>query len=457
MKAINGTKLVLLGAVSTMVSFGVMTLYPETCEAARVLTLAEALELAAQHSPIIHASRQAVEAAEAQRTIARSAFFPKVEASETWTSTNNPTLVFGTLLNQGRFTQADFNTVKLNSPSALENWRSAISVTQPVYNGGRAGIGVSMAEIGRSLSAQELDHARQRVFFMVSRAYYDLLLAKSTMAVARETIQIAEANVRSIASRFKGGTVVKSDLLQAQVRLAAHREEGIRAEQAVRIAGITLRHAIGLDEPVDAKGPFTVGAAKVPEVRTLVARALESRPDYRKQATDVRKAEEAVRLARSTYLPTFNLQASYELNNTAPFSENGSNNYVALGVVSLNLFNGLGDVARVRKAKAEQQKARMLLAAKRREVEVEVVEAYYGLAAARERLAVTDSAVAQGEENLRIMRNRYKGGISPVIDLLTAELVLNQAKQNRIHALYDEHVGRARLWFVTGQLDRAPQ
>ena len=139
----------------------------------------------------------------------------------------------------------------------------------------------------------------------------------------------------------------------------------------------------------------------------------------------MRKAEEAVRLARSTYLPTFNLQASYELNNTAPFSENGSNNYVALGVVSLNLFNGLGDVARVRKAKAEQQKARMLLAAKRREVEVEVVEAYYGLAAARERLAVTDSAVAQGEENLRIMRNRYNGGISPVIDLLTAELVLN--------------------------------
>lgn len=457
MKAINGTKRVLLGALGTMVALGEMALYTGTGQAARVLTLAEALELAAQHSPVVNASRQDVEAAEAQQTIARSAYFPKVDASETWTRTNNPTLVFGTLLNQGRFTQADFNTVKLNSPSALENWRSAISVTQPVYNGGREGIGVRLAEIRKSLSAEGLETTQQGVFFAVTRAYYDLLFAKATVAVARETVQIAEADVRSIASRFKGGAAVKSDLLQAEVRLAAYREEVIRADQAVRIAGIALRHAIGLDEPVDAEGHLSVGAERIPELGTMVARALESRPDYRKQAADVREAGMAVQLARSTYLPKFNLQASYELNNTAPFSENGANNYVALGVVSLNLFNGLSDAATVRKARAEREKARKLLAAKRREVEVEVVEAYYGMAAARERLAVTKTAVAQGKENLRIIRNRYNGGISPVIDLLTAELVLNQAKQNRIHALYDERVGWARLRFVTGRLHKAPQ
>jgi outer membrane protein TolC len=109
------------------------------------------------------------------------------------------------------------------------------------------------------------------------------------------------------------------------------------------------------------------------------------------------------------------------------------------------------DAAQVRKARAQEEKARELLAAKRREIEVEVVEAYYAVAAARERLAVSESAVAQAEENLRIIRNRYESGIAPVLDLFTAEMVLNQAKHNRMRALYDERIGQARWELVTGQ------
>lgn len=421
---------------------------------AREVTLAQALELAGQHSPVLKASRQDVNAAEAQRSIATGAYLPKVEAIEAWTNTNNPTLVFGTLLNQGRFTQADFNTTTLNRPNAIENFRTAVVAVQPVYNGGREGIGVKMAEIGQAASAEGLESQRQRVLYTVTRAYFDLMLAKSVQTVARETVQIAESNLKAIQSRYKGGAVVKSDLLQAEVRLASHREEAIRADQTVRVAAIALRHAIGLEEEVDVAEGLSAGEAETRALDTAVSHALDSRPDYRKLAAELDKADAGVDFAKSAYRPTVNLQASYELNNAAPFSPNGSNNYAALGVVSLNLFNGGTDAAHVRKARAEVEKARELLAAKRREIEVEVVDAYYGLAAARERIAVTDRAVAQAEENHRILRNRYNSGIAPVIDLLTAELVMAQAKLNRMRALYDERVGRAKLDLVTGQFQR---
>lgn len=159
----------------------------------------------------------------------------------------------------------------------------------------------------------------------------------------------------------------------------------------------------------------------------------------------------ATQLAKSAYLPNFNLQGSVENNSTFPLGPNGQTNYAALGIVSVNLFNGMQDAAQVRKARAQEEKARELLAAKRREIEVEVVEAYYAVAAARERLAVSESAVAQAEENLRIIRNRYESGIAPVLDLFTAEMVLNQAKHNRMRALYDERIGQARQELVTGQ------
>ncbi len=422
--------------------------------AARELTLEQALELAMQHSPVLKASRQDMHSAEAQRQIAQSAYMPKVEAVEGWTNTNNPAQAFGLLLNQGRFTQAGFDMNTLNRPGSVENYRSAVNLMQPIYNGGREGLGVKIADLGHAVSEENFEHMRQRVLFTVTKAYYDLVLAEAVRGIARETVQIAEANAKQIASRFKAGTTVKSDSLQAEVRLAALREEAIRATQMVRIAGVALRHAIGLDEPVDVTEGLSTAPGVHQELEAVVATAMEARPDYRMLAVELRKAEMQTRMAQSAYLPNFNLQGTYENNSTFPIGPNGQNNYGAFGVISVNLFNGLSDAAQVRKARAHEEKARELLAAKRREIEVEVVEAYYGLDAARERIAVSEGAVAQAEENLRIIRNRYESGIAPVIDLLTAELVLNQAKQNRMHAFYDERVGGARQDLVTGRFQK---
>jgi outer membrane protein TolC len=419
-------------------------------QAAKLLTLEDAIALAQQHSPVLKASRQDLQASAAQRTIAGAAYLPKVDVSETFTNTNNPAQAFGLVLNQGRFTSAEFNTANLNRPGSTENYRSAVTLTQPVYNGGRERLGVQLAEIDQEASSEQFSHAQQRVLFAVTKAYYDLVMAKAVLAVARDSVQIAQTNLKQIQSRFKGGVAVKSDLLQADVRLAGLREEAIRADQAVRVAAVGLRHVIGLDEEVDAAKPLAVEEGRTLDLHLLVSRALEQRPDYRTLAAELRKSQVGVQMARSAYLPNVNLQTSYELNNTAPLSPNGSNNYVALGVLSLNLFNGMSDQAQVQKAKAAEEKVRELMDAKRREIEVEVVDAYYTLAAASERIMVAQTAVTQAEENLRIIGNRYQSGISSILDLLSAEFALNQAKQNRIRAIYDLQLGRAKLDLTIG-------
>ncbi|HSE59560.1 MAG TPA: TolC family protein [Nitrospiraceae bacterium] len=420
-------------------------------QAARAVTLEEALDLASQHSPVLRASRQELHSAEAQQEIAKSAYLPKLDAIEAWTNTNNPAQAFAIQLNQGRFTQAGFDINTLNRPGSIENYRSALNLVQPIYNGGREQLGVKIAELGQEASAEGYEHAKQRVFFGVTRGYYDLALAKAVRKVATDAVQIAEANARQIAARYKSGATVKSDLLQADVRLAGLREESIRAEQMLHITAVALQHAIGLNEAVDTADSLSQGTVADQRLEALIARALESRPDYRMMAAELRKAQMATKLSKSSYLPNLNLQGSFENNGTFPLGPNGQSNYGAFGMFSVNLFNGLSDAAHVRKARAQEEKAREQLEAKRREIEVEVVEAYYGVAAAKERIAVSESAVAQAEENLRIIGNRYQSGIAPVLDLLTAELVLNQAKQNRLRSFYDLKVGQARLALVSGE------
>lgn len=445
----NAHKSSLLSVLVALLGLG---LCPGAGWAAREVTLEQALALAVVRSPVLKAARHDVQTADAQRTIATSAFLPKIDISETYVNTNNPAQVFATQLNQGRFTQAGFDVATLNSPGTVENFRSAVSVVQPLFNGGRERWGANIASIGQAASQENYEGVRQRVMFAVMRAYHDLVMTKAVRAVALETVQITEANLKQIQARFGGGAAVKSDLLQAQVRLASVREEAIRAEQAVRIAKITLRHAIGLDEEVDASESLTGGAVPAGELEAAIAAAMESRPDYRVLAVELQKLDAETQLAKSAYLPNVNVQGNFENNATAPLGPNGQSNYGAFGLVSFNLFNGMGDTANVRKARAQSDKTRELLEAKRREIEVEVVEAYYGVSAARERMAVSESAIAQAEENLRIVRNRYATGISSVLDLLTAELVLNQAKYNRLRALYDERISRARLELVTGRV-----
>ncbi len=447
----NGTASLPLRMALGIFSWALLTQpWTSPVEAAQELTLEQALDLALTHSPVLKASQHDVQAAAAQRRIAVSGFLPKVDVSETYFNTNNPAQAFGILLNQGRFTAADFNPATLNSPGTTENWQFNANLVQPVYNGGREQLNLTLAEIGEVASHESAEHARQRILFHVTRAYYEQVLAKAVLDVARETVQIAEANVKQIRSRYQAGTTVKSDVLQAEVRLASLREEAIRADQVVRVTTIALRHAIGLDDEVDATESLAPRGRDEPSLDRAVQTALETRPDYRALQAEAQKADVGIQLAKSAYFPTLNLQAGYQLNNTAPFSPNGANNYSALGILTFNLFNGLGDSAQVGKARAHQDRARELLEAKRREIEVEVVEASYGLAAARERIAVSESAIAQAEENLRIVRNRYNAGIVSVLDLLTAELVLNQAKQNRLRALYDEHVGHSKIELVTG-------
>ncbi len=425
-----------------------------SAETPRKLTLAQALELAIQHNPTMESSRADVEASEAQSDIALAAFLPRIDAIGTYTNTNKPSQAFGIQLDQGRFTQADFDVTNLNNPGLTENFRSALSLTQPIYNGGRENLGMRMAEVGQTISIEGLEDTRQRMLFHVTKTYHDLALAKSTFTIAAETLTIAVSNAKQIARRYREGVVVKSDLLQAQVRLAGHQEESIRARQRVGVATLALRHRIGVDYPVDSTEPLAASDMSEVNLEGLISDALESRPDYRQLSSEWHQTSLSTKVAESAYFPNLNLQANYELNNTAPFSSNGSNNYSVLGMFNLNLFKGLGDSAQVRKAKAQESKTRHLLEAKRRSIEVEVVDSASQLTSAHERLKVTARAVEQAEENLRIVRNRYQAGLAPVLDLFTAELVLAQAKRHRLNALYDFQISQSRLHLMTGQLGK---
>jgi len=123
-------------------------------------------------------------------------------------------------------------------------------------------------------------------------------------------------------------------------------------------------------------------------------------------------------------------------------------------VLNLNLFKGGEDRARLLEAEANHRRAMALRERLASAIGLEVRDAFLALRTARERLAVAQGAVAQAEESLRIVQNRYDAGLTTIVELLDSETALTAARTNLTRARYEAAVGQARLDLSLGTLDR---
>jgi outer membrane protein TolC len=113
------------------------------------------------------------------------------------------------------------------------------------------------------------------------------------------------------------------------------------------------------------------------------------------------------------------------------------------------------DRARIAQAQANHQRAlaqRERLAAA---IGLEAHEAFLAHQTARDRFPVAREAVAQAEESLRIVQDRYDAGLTTIVELLDSEVALTMSRTNLTRTLYDATVSQARLDLSLGRLDRA--
>jgi outer membrane protein TolC len=276
-------------------------------------------------------------------------------------------------------------------------------------------------------------------------------VATARRDVAADAVRTGEGQVRAIRDRHEQGLVVESDLLAAEVQLAAFRQELITAEGELAIARAAL--AVLLQRPIVEQ----IGIVEaVPERRfepaavdALVARATERRGAAQAAALASRSAALAVRTARGALLPRLDAFASWS--STGPtFRTRDSDRAYGL-VASIDLFDG-GKYARITAAKAAAAEAEAAAMAASDGVAMEVVTAHARLQSAAERVNVASSAAEQAAAAARIVRDRYENGLTTITEQLRADHALLAARLAFLDARYDYITGYADLLRATGDL-----
>lgn len=419
------------------------------------LTLQQAVAIALEKNPQRKAAIADTKAAAADFKEARSFLLPHVTFSETATRGNDPVFVFGSKLRQQRFTNADLALNLLNTPTPLNNYGTRFGGTWNLFDSFASWRGVHRAELGKQAAAHQLERADQEIVFGVVNSYFGVLLAKKELEVAEQAVKTAQAILERSKTRVESGVVVESDLLNAQVRLAARKQELIRAQNNLSLARAELGTAMGLStskeiEPVEALAERTLPEKSLEE---LEKQAIEMRPDLKRIRSQEAAQQQSVAMAKSSFGPRVNAFADWEADNPTFVSGGGGNNWIAGIEVQMDLFQGGARRAKLQRERAMQEKVAALKDVANDAVRLEVRRAYYDLDAARQQMDVAKAAIAQAQESLRITQNRYESGVSTITDLLSAEEAASRSQADYWQTVFRYHTGYANLELASGTLN----
>lgn len=424
----------------------------------KTLTLSQAIDIALSNNPTLHAADNLVEVAKAKMGEARSGLLPQIDFYENFNRTNNPMMVVGDKLNQEVFSAKDFPVNQLNNPAPISNFNTQVVITQPIFDQGKTWVGMSQAKIGSQTVHEEREWLKQEVIFAVVKAYTDTVRAKEDLTLTQETEKMASAHVKLAEDLFQTGQRVKSDFLSAKVRLSEVKEMVIQSQNAFRIAQAALNKAMGVNQEEAFTLEGELGSSQESfDLKSLISEALEKRPDCLAMENEVKNGQQAVRMAKTNYLPAFNLMAQYDLNDRKDVWHATGESWTVGGIFHFNVFDGLNSTYKLQAANAmlmnlENQKEEL-----RNKIELEVREAFHKFEEARERLNVTSEAIFQAEESLRIVEDRYKTGLTTMVEVLDNQVALARAKRNHLYALCDLGLTRANLDLVRGIMAPPPE
>ncbi|NPB08864.1 MAG: TolC family protein [Thermodesulfobacteria bacterium] len=417
------------------------------------LDLSKAKEIALERNPQLKAAEARIGAAQAGVKEARSRFLPRVDLREMYQRSDSPVYVFSSKLAQQYFRAQDFELDRLNYPSPRTDLVTELSVTQPIFNRGQEIVGYRKARLQEKMAYLLREGVKQRVLYETEASYLGLLLAQKRVEVVAQAVETAKANLKVVQSRVSVGAALRSDLLQAKVFLASLEREYLAAKNMVEVARSRLNVVLGvpLETRWQTKEVSIELHSGLGSLDEWTEKALKRRPDLLLEELKLALANEEVRGAKLNFWPAVNLRGVYEYHSNGIGGVSGDA-FTVWAQLDFNLFKGFGDKARLARARAQETAQAEELRHYKQRVKHEVEQAYLNLLTARKQVFVTEAAVAQAEEGLRLVEKRYREGLTIIVELLDAQTALKKARLQYLDALYNFRLALTELLFRTGSL-----
>lgn len=425
---------------SLLLSFLFLPIIHAPCfaQSVQTLSLADAEKLAIQNHPQIQIATSLAAAAGARVQQARSAYYPQAYGSLTGVdSENNSRIAAG----------------GLNNPIIYERYSNGVTVGQLLTDFGRTHELVKSSSYHAQARQEDVIATRANVLLQVDQAYFAALKAQTVLRVAEKTVktrQLVADQVSTLAkNKLKSGLDVSFanvDLSQAQLLL-------VQAQNDLQASFADLSASLGYAEQkilqlVDEPLP----AAPSADLPLLLHQALQNRPELLSQQLDVNSAKSYATAERDLWFPTITAVGTAGL--TPYGADQLAPRYAAAGFnVNVPLFNGHLYGALRSEADSQAQAQQQYLRDLQNRVVRDVQKAWLNSNSAFQRMSLTDELLKSATQALDLAQERYKLGLSSIIELSQAQLNETQAEIAQAGAKYDYE---AQLSALNYQIGRTP-
>ena len=393
---------------------------------------------------------------------ALSGFFPKINFNETYLNTDNPLYAFGSVLNQKILTnqnvQSYFSPNFLNNPGMIHNYQSEFQIEQPLFMGGKIYFGYQRARLHKLSLKKGLSETKQKVLYSVAKAYYSVVLAHKYVKLMKSIVKTAKAYKNLSENLYKAGQVVSSDVLRAKVELATAEEKLATAKKDYKLSKYFLNITIGLnvDEKYKLTSKLTPSYNKSLSINSLQKEAFAYRPDYKALLLNKKNMGIGIKEAYGKFLPT--LVAGYDYFSNGPaIHPDDSYSYAFTVMLHFNIFSGLYDYNNLQKSKSRYNTMIEYQELLRNKIEMQVRKAYLQYKTNFINTNVAKLAVLNAKETLRITANRYKAGMTTLINLYKTLDQYKAARVSYLNALYELTLNKYYIKLVTGRLTMVPE
>ena len=326
-----------------------------------------------------------------------------------------------------------------------------IGISQLVYDFGYTQNQYTIDKLTWESSKSNIDSVVNEVVCQVKDAYYNLIYAIEAKRVAQETLEQFEIMYKQAQAFYEVGAKPKVDVTIAQVNMEDARAKLISASNNVDIAVSGLNNIMGLPfiPPyiIDTHAPFQNVEI---DMRHAVEIANESRPELKIAKINVETADQAVKLAKKTFLPSLEVSANYAIG--------GVNNTIADtnwwdfgGYLTFPAINPFLIRNQIKEAKALLEKQKFDTRATVNDVYYDIQSTFVKLVDAKQRVPVAKLAVRKAKENYELSQGRYSVGVSDAIEYKEAQIQYYDARLAYLNTIYQYNSAKANLERAIGQ------
>ncbi len=285
-------------------------------------------------------------------------------------------------------------------------------------------------------------------------AYWTYISVNEKVKLAQQAVDMLAGVVEKARNAHEVGMANRNDLLKAQVEYNNAKLNLQKARNGLELSRMDLCRITGLPFQTEIEATDTTVLVTNPAAFEITGSTVSERPEYKLMQKNIELQEQNIRLTRADFLPTAGIQAGYNHIGGIEFSGTDFSNTSlnVLASVKIPLFHWGEGMRKIKASKIDKEISELELNKNRQLLLLEAEQSRLNLQLAWERIQISETAVEQANENLRITKDSYEVGMETITELLIAQTQWQQAINELIDSKTDFKIKETVWKKTTGKL-----